>query len=69
MSRFAESISRLIDELKRLPSAGITSTQRLAFHVLRSIKKFLEPLGTAVLQTGVTKSGYFGRTRSVLTIV
>jgi recombination protein RecR len=36
MARFAEPMSRLIDELKKLPGIGTKSAQRLAFHVLRS---------------------------------
>ena len=36
MSKFAEPMSRLIDELKKLPGVGAKSAQRLAFHILRS---------------------------------
>ncbi len=36
MSRFAEPMARLIDELKKLPGVGSKSAQRLAFHILRS---------------------------------
>ena len=36
MSRFAEPMSRLIDELRKLPGIGTKSAQRLAFHVLRA---------------------------------
>ena len=36
MSRFAEPMSRLIDELKKLPGIGSKSAQRLAFYILRS---------------------------------
>ena len=36
MSRFAEPMSRLIDELRKLPGIGTKSAQRLAFHILRS---------------------------------
>jgi DNA-binding YbaB/EbfC family protein len=35
MTRFAEPMSRLIDELRKLPGIGTKSAQRLAFHVLR----------------------------------
>lgn len=35
MPDFAEPISRLIDELKRLPGIGQKTAQRLAFHLLR----------------------------------
>ncbi len=36
MSRFAEPMTRLIEELKKLPGVGAKSAQRLAFHILRS---------------------------------
>ncbi len=36
MSRFAEPLSRLIDELNKLPGIGRKSAQRLAFHLLRT---------------------------------
>src|SRR5437868_4011823 len=36
MSKFAEPMSRLIDELKKLPGVGSKSAQRLAFHILRT---------------------------------
>lgn len=36
MPDFAEPITRLIDELKRLPGIGQKTAQRLAFHILRA---------------------------------
>jgi recombination protein RecR len=48
MSRFAEPMSRLIDELKKLPGIGAKSAQRLAFHILRSSDEDAEALATAV---------------------
>ena len=36
MSRFAEPMARLIEELKKLPGIGSKTAQRLAFHILRS---------------------------------
>src|ERR1039457_3832146 len=36
MSKFAEPMTRLIDELKKLPGIGSKTAQRLAFHILRS---------------------------------
>jgi recombination protein RecR len=36
LSKFAEPMTRLIDELKKLPGVGNKSAQRLAFHILRS---------------------------------
>ncbi|MGH9726226.1 MAG: recombination mediator RecR, partial [Candidatus Acidiferrales bacterium] len=35
MADFAPSVTRLIDELKRLPGIGQKTAQRLAFHLLR----------------------------------
>jgi recombination protein RecR len=48
MSRFAEPMTRLIDELKKLPGIGSKSAQRLAFHILRSSGEDAEALATAV---------------------
>jgi recombination protein RecR len=48
MSRFAEPMTRLIDELKKLPGIGSKSAQRLAFHILRSTDADAEALADAV---------------------
>jgi recombination protein RecR len=48
MSKFAEPMSRLIDELKKLPGVGTKSAQRLAFHILRSSDEDAEALANAV---------------------
>ena len=48
MSKFAEPMSRLIDELKKLPGVGAKSAQRLAFHILRSSDEDADLLATAV---------------------
>ena len=48
MSKFAEPMTRLIDELKKLPGIGSKSAQRLAFHILRSSDEDAEGLATAV---------------------
>jgi recombination protein RecR len=48
MSKFAEPMSRLIDELKKLPGVGAKSAQRLAFHILRSSDEDADALATAV---------------------
>src|SRR3954471_15096795 len=48
MSKFAEPMSRLIDELKKLPGVGAKSAQRLAFHILRSSNEDAEGLAQAV---------------------
>jgi recombination protein RecR len=48
MSKFAEPMARLIDELKKLPGIGTKSAQRLAFHILRSTDDDAEALASAV---------------------
>src|SRR5207247_10244807 len=48
MSRFAEPMTRLIDELKKLPGIGSKSAQRLAFHILRASDDDAEALAGAV---------------------
>jgi len=48
MSRFAEPMTRLIDELKKLPGIGSKTAQRLAFHILRSSDDDAEALAEAV---------------------
>jgi len=48
MSRFAEPMARLIEELKKLPGIGSKSAQRLAFHILRSSDDDAEALAGAV---------------------
>jgi len=48
MSKFAEPMARLIDELKKLPGVGSKSAQRMAFHVLRSSGDDAEELASAI---------------------
>ena len=48
MSRFAEPMDRLIDELKKLPGIGSKNAQRLAFHILRSSEEDADALAGAV---------------------
>lgn len=48
MSRFAEPMTRLIDELKKLPGVGSKSAQRLAFHILRSSEEDADGLASAI---------------------
>ena len=48
MSRFAEPMTRLIDQLKKLPGVGSKSAQRLAFHILRSNEDDAEALAAAI---------------------
>jgi recombination protein RecR len=48
MSKFAAPMTRLIDELKKLPGIGSKTAQRLAFHILRSDDEDAEALAAAV---------------------
>ena len=48
MSRFAEPMARLIEELKKLPGVGSKSAQRFAFHILRSSDEDAELLADAI---------------------
>ncbi len=49
MARFAEPMTRLIDELRKLPGVGTKSAQRLAFHVLRGSDSDARALADAIL--------------------
>jgi len=49
MPDFAEPLARLIQELRRLPSVGQKSAQRLAFHVLRGAREDAERLAQALV--------------------
>jgi recombination protein RecR len=48
MLDYAESVTKLIDEFKRLPGIGHKTAQRLAFHILRTpeveVERFVEAL-------------------------
>ena len=48
MLEYAEPVTKLIDELKRLPSIGHKSAQRLAFHIMRTPDNELERLIAAI---------------------
>jgi recombination protein RecR len=48
MLEYAEPVTKLIDELKRLPGIGHKSAQRLAFHIMRAPDNDLERLTTAI---------------------
>jgi recombination protein RecR len=49
MPDIAPPLTRLIDELKRLPGIGAKSAQRIAFHVLRTPRENAQALADAVL--------------------
>lgn len=48
MSRYAEPMARLIEELKKLPGVGSKTAQRFAFHILRSSDDDAAALSEAV---------------------
>lgn len=48
MSRYAEPMARLIEELKKLPGVGTKSAQRFAFHILRASSEDAAALADAV---------------------
>ena len=48
MTKFAEPMARLIDELKKLPGIGSKSAQRMAFHILRAAGEDAEALAAAI---------------------
>ena len=48
MSRFAEPLNQLIDELAKLPGIGRKSAQRLSFHILRASEQDAFALADAI---------------------
>jgi recombination protein RecR len=48
LSRYAEPLARLIEELKKLPGVGTKSAQRYAFHILRGSDDDAAALADAV---------------------
>jgi len=48
LSRFAEPMARLIEELRKLPGIGSKNAQRLAFHILRSSGDDAQALADAI---------------------
>lgn len=49
MDYFGSPVTRLIEELSRLPGVGRKSAQRLAFHVIRMPKEEAQALADAIL--------------------
>ena len=49
MDYYSSQISKLIEELSRLPGIGIKSAQRLAFHILKQPEKEAQLLAEAIL--------------------
>jgi len=50
LSRFAEPMARLIEELKKLPGVGGKTAQRYAFHILRATDEDAEQLADSIRQ-------------------
>jgi recombination protein RecR len=50
MLEYAEPVTKLIDELKRLPGIGHKSAQRLAFHLLRAERLETDRLIAAIIE-------------------
>jgi len=50
LSRFAEPMARLIEELKKLPGVGGKTAQRYAFHLLRATDEDAEQLANSIRQ-------------------
>jgi recombination protein RecR len=48
MNRFAAPMTRLIDELRKLPGVGTRTAQRFAFHILRSTDADASALADAI---------------------
>jgi recombination protein RecR len=48
VTRYAEPMARLIEELKKLPGVGTKSAQRFAFHILRASDEDAAALAEAV---------------------
>ncbi|GAC1647601.1 MAG: recombination mediator RecR [Acidobacteriaceae bacterium] len=48
MSKFAEPMARLIDEMKKLPGVGAKTAQRYAFHILRASEEDATGLAEAI---------------------
>ena len=48
MSKFAEPMARLIEELKKLPGVGGKTAQRFAFHILRASDEDAEQLADSI---------------------
>src|SRR5574337_192306 len=46
---FAEPLSRLIQEVRRMPGIGQKSAQRIAFHLLRASREDAERLAKAIM--------------------
>ncbi|MSS64558.1 recombination mediator RecR [Velocimicrobium porci] len=50
MDYYSSQISKLIEELSRLPGIGAKSAQRLAFHIINMPKEQVEQLSSTILE-------------------
>ena len=53
MDYYSSQISRLIEELSRLPGIGVKSAQRLAFHIINMPKEQVEQLSKTIIDAKV----------------
>ncbi|HHT37774.1 MAG: recombination mediator RecR [Candidatus Wallacebacter cryptica] len=49
MARYAKPLSRLIDELRKLPGVGPKTAQRLAFHLIEESEENVRSLASAII--------------------
>ena len=49
MDYYSSQISKLIEELSRLPGIGAKTAQRLAFHIINMPKEQVEQMATAMI--------------------
>ena len=50
MDYYSSQISKLIEELSRLPGIGVKSAQRLAFHIINMPKEQVEQLSKTIIE-------------------
>ena len=50
MDYYSSQISKLIEELSRLPGIGAKSAQRLAFHIIHMPKEQVEQMANAMVE-------------------
>ena len=50
MGYYSSQISRLIEELSKLPGIGQKSAQRLAFHIINMPKEQVSGLASAIVE-------------------
>ena len=53
MDYYSSQISKLIEELSRLPGIGAKSAGRLAFHIINMPKEQVEQLAATLVDAGI----------------